>query len=153
MEMLTERPSASCACFNKDVSDGSIIAGCRVRTHQLTQCSSLEACPAEAPVGRSLPSRRLAPILCTHRAGAPGLPTLVLRAIVIQEEKRWLKSSQNKGKCSKGELEEKLTKDLQNFLTPVLSLYAQVLVTLVAVFPVPPSPMSMGFLCSCRQID
>lgn len=69
-------------------------------------------------MGRSPPLAQAssAPVR-TRWARALGLPTLVLRALVIQEEKRQLKSSQKKGKCSKGELEEKLNKDLQNLLT------------------------------------
>jgi len=87
MEMLTERPSAPLASLNKDVSDGSIVAGCQSESPSADAWLQLGSapsggtsgkvtaqqrhqweghCPAEAPVGRPLPSHRPAPLLCTH---------------------------------------------------------------------------------------
>lgn len=154
MEVLTEGPSASPACFNKDASDGSTMAGCRGRTHQVTHRPSLEACPAEALGGRKvapLSQGSSAPVRA-RRARALGLAALVPCAIAIQGETRWLRSSLEGGRCSKGELQGRLNEGLQNLPPRLLSLYAHS-ARHVAVFPVPPSSTSTGPLCSSRQTD
>lgn len=67
-----------------------------------------------APVGRSRPSCWPAHLPCRHWPRAPGLLILVIPAIAVQEEERQLESSQKKGKCSQGEVEEMLNKALEN---------------------------------------
>ena len=89
MEMLTERPSASLACLNKDVSDGSIIAGCQSENPSADALLQSGSVPSGGTSGKVTPPSQAssAPVhACPPRA--PGLPTLVLRAIVVQEEKR-----------------------------------------------------------------
>lgn len=124
MEMLTEGPSASLACLNKDVADGSIRAGCQRESPSADVSLQFGSVPSGGSGGKVTPPRR-PPRSCTHAAGRSSWPpALGLRATGVQEEKKYLRSSQEKGKRSKGELEEKLNKDLQNLLTHVLSPYA-----------------------------
>lgn len=60
-------------------------------------------------MGRSLPSCGSSALVRT----SPGPQPVAQRAIVIREERRQLRSSQRKGKSIKGEVKEKLNRDLQ----------------------------------------